>query len=78
MLLSSAIVDFIYSMMIKAVDIHIYVPPIRSPCRVSDTQVTIKAQNLVCLCQRAKTSCQTQIHGENILLILRSKVKQTS
>ena len=32
-------------------------------------------QNLVCLCQRAKTSCQTQIHGENIILILRSKVK---
>ena len=32
-------------------------------------------QNFVCLCQRAKTFCQTQIHGENIILILRSKVK---
>ena len=32
-------------------------------------------QNLVCLCQRVKTSCQTHIHGENIILILRSKVK---
>ena len=27
------------------------------------------------ICQRAKTSCQTQIHGENIILILSSKVK---
>ena len=32
-------------------------------------------QNFVCLCQRAKTFCQTQIHDENIILILRSKVK---
>ena len=32
-------------------------------------------QNLVCLCQRAKTSCQTQTHGKNIILILRSKAK---
>ena len=32
-------------------------------------------KNLVCLCQRAQTSCQTQIHSENITLILRSKVK---
>ena len=32
-------------------------------------------QNFECLCQRAKTFCQTQIHGENIILILRSKVK---
>ena len=38
----------------------------------SDTPI---CQNLVCLCQRAKTFCQTQIHGENIILILRSKVK---
>ena len=32
-------------------------------------------QNFVCLCQRAKTFCQTHIHGENIILILRSKIK---
>ena len=36
---------------------------------------TPECQNLVCPCRRAKTSCQTQIHGENIILILRSKVK---
>ena len=30
---------------------------------------------LVCLCQRANTSCQTQIYDENIILILWSKVK---
>ena len=24
-------------------------------------------QNFVCLCQRAKTFCQTQIHGENTM-----------
>ena len=24
-------------------------------------------QNLVCVCQRAKTSCQTEIHGENMI-----------
>ena len=38
-------------------------------------------QNLVCLCKRAKTSCQTQTHGENIILILKSnrvKVIQSS
>ena len=28
-----------------------------------------------CLCQKAKTSYQTQIHSENIILIFRSKVK---
>ena len=32
-------------------------------------------QNFICLCQRSKTFCQTQIHGEIIILILRSKVK---
>ena len=32
-------------------------------------------QNFVCLCQRAKTFCQTQIHGENKIFILSSKVK---
>ena len=32
-------------------------------------------QNFVFLCQRAKTSYQTQSHCENIFLILRSKVK---
>ena len=32
-------------------------------------------QNFVCLCQRAKTFRQTQIHGKNIILILTSKVK---
>ena len=36
---------------------------------------TPECQNLVCPSRRAKTSCQTQIHGENIILILRSKVK---
>ena len=36
---------------------------------------TPTCQNFVCLCQRAKTFCQTQIHGENIILMLRSKVK---
>ena len=29
---------------------------------------TRKCQNLVCLCQRLKTFCQTQIHGENIIM----------
>ena len=28
----------------------------------------------ICICQRAKTSGQTQIYGENIILILRSKL----
>ena len=36
---------------------------------------TPTCQNFVCLCQRVNTFCQTQIHGENIILILRSKVK---
>ena len=31
-------------------------------------------QNVVCQCQRAKTPCQTQIHGENKILILMSNV----
>ena len=31
---------------------------------LSDGDTTI-CKNLVCPCQRAKTSCQTQIHGEN-------------
>ena len=30
-------------------------------------------QNMVCLCQRAKTFCQNQIHGENIILIIEVK-----
>ena len=32
-------------------------------------------QNLVYLCERAKTSCQSQIQGEDIIFILRSEVK---
>ena len=32
-------------------------------------------QNLVYLCRKAKASYKTQIHGENIILILRSTVK---
>ena len=37
-------------------------------------------KNLVWLCQKTKTACQTQIHDENIILKMRSmvKVKQCS
>ena len=39
-------------------------------CCLTDTPLK---QNVVCLCQRAKIFCQTQIHGENNILIFRSR-----
>ena len=51
---------------------HTKVKNVYNMMSLGDTTI---CQNLVCLCPRAKTSCQTQIHGENIILILRSKVK---
>ena len=51
---------------------HTKVKNVQNMLSHGDTHI---CQNLVCLCQRAKTFCQTQTHGENIILILRSKVK---
>ena len=74
------------SMNLKCImDAILSIPPPPSHPHISQGQVHTQAklshgdtsicQNLVCLCLRAKTFCQTQIHCENIILILRSKVK---